>query len=300
MWPSYLNLSARELEEREEQLFEFLRHCKVCPRQCGVNRLENQFGYCKVGFYPRVSAYHPHFGEERVLVGENGSGTIFFTSCNLSCVYCQNYEISQIRIGEEVSFEQLSSMMINLQKMGCHNINFVTPTHQIPQIVRALRIAIEKGLRVPLVYNTSAYDTVEILKILDGIFDIYMPDLKYGDNEPAQQYSFAPNYFQIAKEAIKEMHRQVGDLLVDENGIAKRGLLVRHLVLPNDIAKSQRVFEFIAKEVSKDTFLNVMNQYFPFFKATSIPPLSRPITRKEYEEALRMAKECGLNRIYHE
>jgi putative pyruvate formate lyase activating enzyme len=297
-YPSYLNLTKQKLKERIEELFEILKNCEICPRKCHVNRLKGEKGYCQLGYLPVVSAFHPHFGEESVLVGKYGSGTIFMTSCNLSCVYCQNYEISQLRIGKEVSFEELAEMMIKLQNLGCHNINFVTPTPQVPQIVKALEIAIEKGLKIPLVYNTNSYDSVEVLKLLDGIFDIYLPDAKYSDDEIAKKYSNAPNYFEIMKSAIKEMYRQVGDLVVNEEEIAVQGLIVRHLVLPNGLAGSEKIFEFIAKEISKDTFINIMDQYWPAYKAHQYPELSRRITNKEFQEAINLAKKFGLRRLY--
>jgi putative pyruvate formate lyase activating enzyme len=203
MYPSYLNLTKKELEERIERLFKILERCEICPKRCRVNRLKGQRGFCRLGYLPMVSAYHPHFGEESVLVGRYGSGTIFLSGCNLHCVYCQNYEISQWRLGKEVSFERLAEMMIELQNLGCHNINFVTPTPQVPQIIKALEIAIEMGLKIPLVYNTSAYDSVEVLKLLDGIFYIYLPDAKYSENKIALKYSLAPNYFEVMKAAIK-------------------------------------------------------------------------------------------------
>jgi putative pyruvate formate lyase activating enzyme len=295
-YPSYLNFSEKELEKRIEKLFKILENCEICPRKCHVNRLKGQKGYCQLGFLPKVSAFHPHFGEESCLVGFGGSGTIFLTSCNLACVYCQNFEISQLRIGEEVSFENLAEMMIKLQEIGCHNINFVTPTPQVPQILKSLKIAIKKGLKIPLVYNTSSYDSVEVLKILDGIFEIYLPDARYGDSKIAQKYSGVPNYFEIMKEAIKEMHRQVGDLIIDERGIAKRGVLVRHLVLPNNLAGSEKIFQFLA-EVSKNMAINIMDQYYPCYKAFEFPELSRRITKKEYEEAIELAKKYSLKRI---
>jgi len=296
--PGYLNLSKKELNLRAEQLFSILKSCKICPRECKVNRLKDEKGFCQLGFLPKISAYHPHFGEESVLVGKKGSGTIFFTSCNLCCVYCQNFEISQYRIGDEVSFEILAKTMFNLKKMGCHNINLVTPTCQVPQIVKSLILAREMGLNLPLVYNTNAYDSVQTLKLLDGIIDIYLPDFKYSDDKLAIKYSNAPNYFEIAKKALKEMYRQVGDLILDEEGVAKKGLLVRHLVLPNDIAGSKKVFKFISKEISKDTYLNIMDQYYPCYRANQYPELSRPITEEEYLLALNFAKELGLKRIY--
>jgi putative pyruvate formate lyase activating enzyme len=310
-YPSYLNLSKKELNSRIEKLFKILENCEICPRKCHVNRLKGEKGFCQLGYLPKVSAFHPHFGEESVLVGEYGSGTIFFTSCNLACVYCQNYDISQLRIGEEVSFEKLAEMMISLQNRGCHNINLVTPTPQVPQIVKSLQIAIERGLKVPLVYNTSAYDSVKVLKLLDGIIDIYMPDAKYSDDKIALKYSKAPKYFEIMKGAIKEMHRQVGDLKIADcklkiddleipKGVAIRGLMVRHLVLPNNLAGSEKIFEFLAKEVSKNTFLNIMDQYYPTWKAFQYPELSRRITREEYQKVIELAKKVGLKRLYRE
>jgi len=309
MYPSYLNLKEKEFKEKIAQLFEILKNCEICPRKCHVNRLKGEKGYCQLGFLPKISSFHPHFGEEIPLVGKGGSGTIFLASCNLSCIYCQNYEISQLRIGREVSFERLAQMMLELQRIGCHNINFVTPTPQVPQILKALEIAIKKGLRIPLVYNTSSYDSIEVLKILDGVFDIYLPDAKYSDNVIAKKYSNAPNYFEIMKAVIKEMHRQVGDLKIADRdleiddlkipkGVAIRGLLVRHLVLPNDLAGSEKIFEFLAKEVSKNTFLNIMDQYYPCYKAFQYPELSRRITKAEFERAIKLAKKFGLNRLY--
>lgn len=308
-YPSYLNLSKKEFDLRIEKLFKILKNCEICPRKCHVNRIKNEKGFCQLGYLPMVSAYHPHFGEEAPLVGFGGSGTIFLTSCNLSCVYCQNYEISQLRIGEEISFERLAEMMIDLQNRGCHNINFVTPTPQVPQIVKSILIAIEKGLKIPLVYNTSSYDSVEILKLLEGIVDIYLPDARYSDDKISLKYSNAPNYFEIMKRAIKEMHRQVGDLIIADcrlkiddleipKGVAIRGLIVRHLVLPNKLAGSEKIFEFLAKEISKNTFLNIMDQYYPTWRAFNYPELSRRITKEEFEEAIKLAKKFGLRRIY--
>jgi len=309
MYPSYLNLKKSELKRRIEKLFKILESCEICPRKCHVNRLKGEKGYCQLGYLPMVSAFHPHFGEESPLVGRYGSGTIFMTSCNLSCVYCQNYEISQLRIGEEISFERLAEMMIELQNLGCHNINFVTPTPQVPAILKSLEIAIEKGLKIPLIYNTSSYDSLEVLKLLDGIVDIYLPDAKYSDNKIALKYSNAPNYFEIMKKAIKEMHRQVGDLKIADSkmkiddleipeGVAIKGLIVRHLVLPNNLAGSEKIFEFISKEISKNTFLNIMDQYWPAYKAYQYPELSRHITKEEFQEAINLAKKFGLKRIY--
>lgn len=298
MCPSYLKLPKKELEKRIKRLFEILENCEICPRKCRVNRLKGEKGYCQLGNLPTISASHPHFGEEAPLVGKFGSGTIFFTSCNLSCVYCQNYEISQLRIGKEISFEELAKIMLKLQSLGCHNINLVTPTPQTPQILKSLLIAIEMGLKIPLVYNTSSYDSVEILKLLEGIVDIYMPDAKYSDNEIALKYSNAKNYFEIMKSAIKEMHQQVGDLIINEEGIAERGLIVRHLVLPNDLAGSQKIFEFISNEISKNTFLNIMDQYWPTYNAFKFPEISRRITKEEFKKVRCLAKKFNLKRIY--
>jgi putative pyruvate formate lyase activating enzyme len=298
MYPSYLNLSKKELKNRIEKLFKILKNCEICPRKCHIDRLKGEKGYCQLGYLPMVSAFHPHFGEESVLVGKYGSGTIFLSGCNLHCVYCQNYEISQLRIGKEISFEELAEMMIELQNFGCHNINFVTPTPQVPAILKSLEIAIEKGLKIPLVYNTSSYDSLEVLKLLDGIFDIYLPDAKYSDDKIAQKCSNALNYFETMKSAIKEMYRQVGDLVINEKGIAVRGLIVRHLVLPNNLAGSEKIFKFIINEISKNTFLNIMDQYWPAYKAHQYPELSRRITEKEFQEAINLAKKFGLKRIY--
>ncbi len=299
-YPAYLNLlESGELDQRIEALYQILESCRLCPRECGVNRLKDQRGFCRSGALPIVSSYGPHFGEESPLVGLGGSGTIFFTWCNLGCIYCQNYEISHLGEGREVSIEDLADMMLYLQRIGCHNINFVTPTHFAPQIVKAVKVAAEKGLRLPLVYNCGGYESVEVLKLLDGIVDIYMPDFKYSDNGVSEELSRAPDYFEVAKAALKEMHRQVGDLVIDDRGIAVRGLLVRHLVLPHGLAGTEEVMKFIAEEISKDTYVNVMAQYRPCYKAHSHPLLNRPITRSEYEEAVNIALKYGLKRLDH-
>jgi len=294
-YPGYLNITKNELRKRIKELENMLESCTLCPRNCKVNRLKGERGFCSLGFLPMVSSYCPHFGEESVLLGIYGSGTIFFTSCNLSCVYCQNYEISQLRIGNEIDFKSLANMMLELQNMGCHNINLVTPSHQVYAILRALEIAIANGLKIPIVYNTSSYDSVETLKLLGGIVDIYMPDIKYGSNENALKYSNARNYFDIAKAAVKEMHSQVGDLII-ESGLAKRGLLVRHLVLPNNLAGSEEVIKFLAT-ISKNTFVNIMDQYYPCYKAFNYPELARKITKEEYEKVIELARKYGLKRI---
>ncbi|MBA7518187.1 hypothetical protein ES705_10255 [subsurface metagenome] len=272
-------------KELIDEFYDLLSPCRVCPRRCKVDRLKGEIGNCKAGLEVKISSYHQHFGEEPPLVGKHGSGTIFFTHCNLHCVYCQNYEISQLGMGREVVLEELARMMLRLQNLGCHNINFVTPTPWVPQIVRALSIAQEKGLNIPLVYNCGGYEAIETLRLLDGIVDIYMPDIKYADNEYAEKYSSAPKYWDIMRPGLKEMHSQVGDLVV-ENGIAKKGLLIRHLVLPNNIAGSKKCFEFISQKLSKNTVVNPMAQYYPTFKADRFQKINRRITAQEYRQAL--------------
>jgi putative pyruvate formate lyase activating enzyme len=296
--PAYLRAFREGLfADKIERAFKILESCTLCPRNCRVNRLAGKKGVCRAGHLPEVSSYSPHFGEERPLVGLHGSGTIFLAHCNLRCVFCQNYSISHQGEGREVSFERLGRMMVELQKMGCHNINFVTPTHYVPQILKSLPTAIEMGLRVPLVYNTGAYDAMATLDLLDGVFDIYMPDFKFAANEPARKFCQAPDYPEAAREAIKEMHRQVGDLAIDRNGVARRGLLVRHLVLPARLAGTQEVMQFLAAEISKDTYVNIMDQYHPCGDVPLRSPLGRRITAGEFEEALRLAQEEGLTRL---
>lgn len=286
-----------QFKEKIEKAFLILEKCTLCPRNCGVNRLKGEIGICRGGFLPEVSSYSPHFGEERPLVGYHGSGTIFMTHCNLRCLFCQNYSISHLGEGHEVSFERLASMMVDLQKMGCHNINFVSPTHFVPQILKAISLAVKKELTVPLVYNTGGYDSLETLKLLDGVFDVYMPDFKYGTNGAAQHYSNAPDYPQVAKLALKEMQRQVGDLTHDERGIALRGLLVRHLVLPGGLAGTTKVMHFLASEISKNVYVNIMDQYYPCGDIPPHSPLSRRISQKEYYEAVESAKQEGITRL---
>jgi len=296
--PAYLKLlRSGELKRRVEEAYRRLEACDICPRECGVNRRQGEKGVCRTGERAVVCSYHPHFGEEAPLVGYHGSGTIFFTWCNLHCQYCQNYEISQLGEGREVEPEELASMMLHLQAMGCHNINLVSPTHVVPQILAALLVAAQAGLRLPLVYNTGGYDSLKTLALLDGVVDIYMPDMKYADAEVAKRYSKVENYPAVNQAAVKEMHRQVGDLVLDERGIALRGLLVRHLVLPNGLAGTAEIVQFLAREVSTRTYLNIMDQYRPCYKAFQIPELSRRITREEYAEALRLAQEAGLHRL---
>lgn len=295
---AYLKTHRRGLvQERIEQATAILQRCTLCPRLCRVNRLEGEKGTCRAGRLPEVSSYAPHFGEERPLVGLHGSGTIFLTHCNLRCRFCQNYSISHLGEGREISSDRLARMMLELQRLGCHNINFVTPTHYVPQILEALPAAIGKGLRVPLVYNSSGYDSVSTLALLDGIFDIYMPDFKFADPGPAEEFCRASDYPDIARRAIKEMHRQVGDLVLDERGIALRGLLVRHLVLPKGLAGTAEVVRFLADEVSPNTYLNVMDQYHPCGDIPPRSPLARRIDAAEYEQALEAAGKAGLTRL---
>ena len=297
-YPSYLNLSRTELKQRAIQVRSILKSCTICPRNCKINRLKEEKGFCRLGSKAIVSSWHPHFGEEACLVGVGGSGTIFFAHCNLACVYCQNFDISQIGIGSEMSKEELACAMLDLQNQGCHNINFVTPTPVVPQILEALPYALKNGLKIPLVYNTNAYDSVKTLKLLDGIVDIYMPDAKYADTEIAKKYSLVPDYPKIMKRAIKEMHRQVGDLEIDKGGVARRGLLVRHLVLPEKLSGTEKIMRFICNEISENTYVNIMAQYRPEYKADKFPPLTRSVTNKEFQKAIEIAKRVGLKRIY--
>ncbi|MBU2598000.1 MAG: radical SAM protein [Actinobacteria bacterium] len=298
MIPLYIDLYKKgELKKRIDEAWALLKSCVLCPRNCKVNRLIDEKGLCNTGKRVVVSSYGPHFGEESPLVGKRGSGTIFITWCCMRCIYCQNYSISQLGEGTETSNEDLAKMMLSLQNQGCHNINIVTPTHVVPQILSALEIAVGKGLNIPLVYNTGGYDSAETLKILNGIFDIYMPDMKYGDRTTAAKLSKISNYPKINQDAVLEMHRQVGDLVLDGNGIAQRGLLIRHLVLPDNLAGTEKVLEFIAKKISKNTYLNIMDQYNPHHKAFKKPPLNKRIISNEYNYALKLAKKYGLNRL---
>ncbi len=298
MLPSYLEkLTIKDLRERAEALNKLLNECRICPNECNVNRADGEKGtYCHSANEVIVSSFAPHFGEEPPLVGFSGSGTIFFTNCNLGCVYCQNYDISQLGHGSAVSIEQLSEFMITLQNRGCHNINLVTPTHFVPQIISALVNAVEQGLEIPIVYNCGGYESVETIKLLEDIVDIYMPDIKYSNNETAARLSGIKNYWDVVRSAVKEMHRQVGDLHINRRGIAKRGLLIRHLVLPNDLAASEKVIDFVADEISKNTYINVMDQYYPAYKANQHNELNRRITNDEYNRITEYARKKGLVR----
>ncbi len=295
--PSYINLYEKgELSKRIGLLRDILKGCKLCPRECRVNRLNGEVGYCKAPSGMMVSSAFPHFGEEPPLVGHHGSGTIFLTHCNLRCLFCQNYDISHEGRGEHITPSDLAQVMKRLQEMGCHNINFVTPTHYAPQIVASLPEAIELGLKLPIVYNCSGYESLEVIQLLDGIVDIYMPDAKYMDEKHARTYSNAPDYPQVLKKILKEMHRQVGDLKVNPSGIAETGLLIRHLVMPNGMASSEEVLKFIAQEISVHSYVNIMAQYRPHYRAFDHPDISRRISQKEYLEAIQMAKRFHLYR----
>lgn len=288
-------LSQLELNERIESAYKLLEHCRVCPRECGVNRLKNdKMGFCRSGLNPVVSSASPHHGEEPPLSGDKGSGTIFFTNCNQRCVYCQNYPISQMGNGVERTPGELACQMMSLQDAGCHNLNLVTPTHFMPQILKSLALAKERGFSLPIVWNSSGYESVEALRLLDGIVDIYLPDMRYSDNAPAMKCSVAPHYVEINQAAIKEMYRQVGNLVLDDDGLAKRGLIIRHLILPGGISGTEGIMKFLAKEISKDVYISLMSQYFPAYRAKEFKEINRRITVEEYEEAYRIMRKYGL------
>ena len=295
--PSYTPLlKSGELKERVRTAYERLHACDLCGRKCGVDRHE-VVGVCNTGLRALVASHGPHLGEEDPLRGSRGSGTIFFAWCNLNCQFCQNYDISQLGGGREVEPEELASMMLTLQSQGCHNINLVSPTHVLPQILAGLLIACQAGLRLPLVWNTGGYDSMSALELLDGIVDIYMPDMKYADDVIGLRYSKVKGYPAVNQAAVKEMHRQAGDLTLDEEGIAQRGLLVRHLVLPEGLAGTGDVARFLVDEVSADTYINVMDQYRPCYKAGELPPLDRPTTTVEHGQALEEARKAGVWRF---
>ena len=297
--PAYLKLlESGELSQRKDLAAQHLSNCDLCARYCHVNRYQTTKGaVCRTGEKAVVYSFGPHHGEEKPLRGDQGSGTIFFSWCNLRCVYCQNWEISQLGQGHEVTPEELAQMMLQLQGRGCHNINFVSPSHVVAQIIEAVYLAARQGLHLPLVYNTGGYDSPEALKLLDGIIDIYMPDLKYGDEATALKYSKAPNYVRVNQKAVKEMHRQVGDLVIGADGLAVRGLLVRHLVLPHNLAGTEQVLSFLVGEISRHTYLNLMAQYHPCYRADQYPPLDRPLTSREYQQARQLADKYGCQRL---
>ncbi len=335
--PAYLSLTDKQWDEKLQRCRELMSPCVLCGRRCGVERFKTSepaahdlgdsesvyprsqlhnseskpepeksvsgrskpyaSGVCRTRDTARVSSFGPHFGEEPPLVGRRGSGTVFFAGCNLKCSFCQNYDIAHFDRGQEVSDEQLSRLMLRVQEMGCHNVNLVSPTHVVPNVLAAVRLAAKQGLNIPLVYNTGGYDSLETIRILEGVVDIYMPDMKYGEPGPAEEFSMAPDYPEVNFTAVKEMHRQVGDLVMGSDAVAVRGLLVRHLVLPGGLAGTKRVMEFIAESISRDAYVNIMAQYRPYHKAVGHPVLGRRITGKEYREALNIARRAGLTRV---
>lgn len=302
MESAYLAASRTDLLDRRiDESRQLLEKCVLCPRRCKVDRLAQQVGLCRTGAYAEIASFGPHFGEEAVLVGKNGSGTIFFCGCSLLCVFCQNYDISQPEESAclAVNDRQLAQVMVELQERGCHNINLVTPSHVVPQILAALPVAIEHGLTVPLVYNSSGYDSITSLQLLDGIVDIYMPDFKFWCADSAKRYAKAADYPETARQALREMQRQVGDLQINGHGIAERGLLVRHLLMPGGFAETDAILRFLAEEISVNCYVNIMDQYRPAGKADDFVELDATITAKEYRQAVQRAKEYGLTRLDH-
>ena len=297
--PAYIKLHrSGELRKRGEKLWEMRSNCQLCPRRCKVNRLEGEKGFCRSNLELKIASYHPHFGEEAPLVGSKGSGTIFFSNCGLRCVFCINWEINIAGMGKHHSIEDLADMMIALQKKGCHNINVVTPTHYTAHIVLALDMAAEKGLKIPLVYNTCGAERLEILKMLDGVVDIYLPDFKYSSPKMAAMYSSGAEWYpEITKQALIEMNRQVGVAEPDSDGIIRRGLMVRHLVMPNNVGHTKEVLEWISQNLPKNTYVNLMSQYQPFYKAFEYPAIARRLTVDEYKQAKLWAKEAGLTNV---
>jgi putative pyruvate formate lyase activating enzyme len=302
--PSYRTLlESGELKRRAEIAESILTSCISCPRECAADRKNNKYGYCLSGYLPIVSSYTKHFGEEPGLSGTKGAGNIFFGNCNLRCIYCQNNEISQNWKAEkrnEVSFERLAEIMLELQDTGCHNIGLVSPTHFAPQIIKAIYIAAKKGLNLPVIYNSNGYDSVETLKLLDGIIDIYLPDFKYGDNANGKEYSKAPDYFAAASSALKEMYRQTGDKLIFNDDIVVRGLIIRHLILPNGLADSEIVFRFISEELSSNVHVSLMSQYYPSHNAKNKILLNRKIYEREYLRAVELLEKYGLHNGWHQ
>ena len=296
--PSYIETFKNGLlKEKVHKAHNLLKSCVLCPRKCGIDRQSGETGFCNTGRLAWVSSYNPHFGEEDPLVGTHGSGTIFFTHCNLLCLFCQNFDISHQGYGREVSNDELAAMMLELQQQGCHNINFVTPSHVVPQILSAVEIAVPQGLHVPLVFNTGGYDRVATLKLLEGVFDIYMPDFKFWDPQIAEDACQATDYPEVTCRALLEMHRQVGDLELDADGLAKRGLLIRHLVLPGGIAGTREIMRFIARRISPDSYVNIMSQYRPCGRASQVQGLDAPLSVKDYQMAVQAAKEAGITRL---
>ena len=296
--PSYLKTyETGLLQKKVAEAHSRLKSCMLCPRECGVDRLSGETGFCSTGKLSRVSSFSPHFGEEAPLVGNHGSGTIFFTHCNLLCLFCQNFDISHQGQGQEATADELAGIMLALQHQGCHNINFVSPSHVVPQILAAAAVAVENGLNVPLVFNTGGYDRVSTLKLLEGVFDIYMPDFKFWDSLVAEDSCRAADYPEVARKALIEMHRQVGDLQIDETGIARCGLLIRHLVLPGGLAGTREIMRFIAQNISTASYVNVMSQYRPCGRAAEVKGLGMPLAPEDYREAVRAAKDEGITRL---
>lgn len=296
--PAYLRTYERGLlKEKVAKAYSLLKSCTLCPRKCGVDRISGETGTCKTAKLAWVSSYNPHFGEEGPLVGTHGSGTIFFTHCNLLCLFCQNFDISHQGVGQQITDDKLAGIMLDLQNKGCHNINFVTPSHVVPQILSAVEIAVKHGLSIPLVFNTGGYDRVTTLKLLDGVVDIYMPDIKFWHSEVAEKTCQADDYPEVVRKAMVEMHRQVGDLQVDDAGIARRGLLIRHLVLPNGLAGTREIMRFIAQHISPDSYVNVMSQYRPCGRGAEVKGLNSQLSPEEYQLAVRAAKQEGITRL---
>lgn len=294
-YPSYLNTyKSGRLKEVTEKLLSSLRSCQICPRRCKSNRLDNKTGFCKTAQLPKIYSFTPHYGEEPPVSGAKGSGTIFFSHCNLGCIYCQNYEFSQLGAGKEYTFEQLAQVMLKLQGLGCHNINLVTPTHVLPQILKSLELAIPRGLKIPLVYNTSGYELAEIIALLEGIVDIYLADSRYGDNLAAKELSQASDYVEFNRGALKEMHRQVEPAEFTDDGLISRGLIVRHLVLPNRACATEKIMKFIAEELSGEVYISLMSQYLPYYKASGFLKINRRLKAEEYEEARQILEKNHL------
>lgn len=296
--PAYIQTYKKGLlQEKINAAYKLLSPCNLCPQKCRVDRLSGETGICKTAKHALVSSYNPHFGEEKPLVGTDGSGTIFFTHCNLLCLFCQNFDISHEGHGQKIAAAELAAVMLALQQHGCHNINFVTPSHVVPQILSALEIAIQEGLSVPLVYNSGGYDLPATLKLLDGVFDIYMPDFKFWEPQIAESACLAKDYPEIARQALREMHRQVGDLTIDEDGIAQKGLLIRHLVLPGGLAGTREIMRFIAQEISTHSYVNLMSQYRPCGRASEVKGLNASLSPTDFQTALQAAKAEGITRL---
>ncbi|MDD5466061.1 MAG: radical SAM protein [Candidatus Omnitrophica bacterium] len=294
-YPSYLNAyKSGRLKEITGQLFSSLVSCQICPRRCKVNRLDNKIGFCKTAQLPKIYSFMAHHGEEPPISGAKGSGTIFFSHCNLGCLYCQNYEFSQMGAGKEYTFEQLAAIMLELQGLGCHNINLVTPTHVLPQILKSLELAIPQGLKIPLVYNTSGYELAEIIKLLDGIVDVYLADSRYGDNLIAKELSQVCDYVEFNQGALKEMYKQAEPAEFADDGLIRRGLIIRHLVLPNQVCATEKIMKFIAEELSGDIYISLMSQYLPYHKASGNPKINRRLKAAEYEEAKQILERNHL------